>query len=245
MSRKKDKPGVLIYFDVREPLEVLNYEQRGQLFTAILDYSSEGIIPEFDDQVMRMAWAMIRPSVDRDDENYRNTVMKKTYASYCRVEKEAGREPLPFYEWSESLPDDQIDHHMTSCDVRRYQTKPTQLQPNPTTTQPNATTTQLQPNPTLIEFEDLWSLYPRKDGKKDAIRHYQRARKNGTTFEQVKAGILNYCEYLKREKVEQRFIMMGSTWFNGEHWNDEYKSNREPTLKDYAKTADFSAWGVK
>lgn len=95
------------------------------------------------------------------------------------------------------------------------------------------------------EFDQLWSLYPRKDGKKDALRFYQRARKNGTTFEQVKAGILNYCEYIKREKVEQRFIQMGSTWFNGEHWNDEYVTNREPTLKDYAKTADFSAWGVK
>lgn len=131
---------------------------------------------------------------------------------------------------------------MTSCDVRRYQTKPTQLQPNPTTTQHNATTTQLQPNTTLIEFEDLWALYPRKDGKKDAIRHYQRARKNGTTFEQVKAGILNYCEYLKREKVEQRFIMMGSTWFNGEHWNDEYKSNREPTMKDIMPNVDTSGF---
>ena len=95
------------------------------------------------------------------------------------------------------------------------------------------------------EFDQLWKLYPRKDGRKDAFRHYQRARKNGTTFEQVKAGILNYCEYLKREKVEQRYIQMGSTWFNGEHWNDEYQSNREPTLKDYAKKADFSAWGVK
>lgn len=95
------------------------------------------------------------------------------------------------------------------------------------------------------EFEELWQLYPRKEGKKDALRYYQRARKNGTTFEQVKAGILNYCEYIRREQTELQYIAYGSTWFNGERWNDEYQSKREPTLKDYAKTADFSAWGVK
>lgn len=94
------------------------------------------------------------------------------------------------------------------------------------------------------EFEELWKLYPRKEGKKEALRHYQRARKNGTTFEEVKAGILNYCEHIKREKKEMQYIAYGSTWFNGERWNDEYQSNREPTLRDYAKTADFSAWGV-
>ena len=242
MSRQKGKPGVLIYLDIKDALNMLSDSQRGQLFSAILDYASEGIVPEFEDQMTGMAWAIIRPSIDRDFENYQATVTKRTYASYCRVEKEAGREPLPFAEWSECSSDDTNDRQMVSHDTKWYQMHPTELN----RTELNRTELKrTEQNQWSNEFDELWALYPRKDGKKDAIRHYQRARKNGTTFEQVKAGILNYCEYLKREKVEQRFIMMGSTWFNGEHWNDEYKSNREPTLKDYAKTADFSAWGVK
>lgn len=72
------------------------------------------------------------------------------------------------------------------------------------------------------EFEKLWSLYPRKEGKKAAQASYQRAKKKGATFEDVQAGILNYLDYIKAKKIETQFIKQGSTWFSGEHWNDEY-----------------------
>ena len=72
------------------------------------------------------------------------------------------------------------------------------------------------------EFENLWSLYPRKEGKKTAFASYQRAKKKGVTFEDVKSGIINYLDYIKAKKIEPKFIKQGSTWFNGEHWNDEY-----------------------
>ena len=72
------------------------------------------------------------------------------------------------------------------------------------------------------EFEELWFRYPRKEGKKAAFASYQRARKKGVTYEDVHAGVLNYLDYIKAKKIEPQFIKQGSTWFNGEHWNDEY-----------------------
>ena len=72
------------------------------------------------------------------------------------------------------------------------------------------------------EFEWLWSQYPRKEGKKAAFASYQRAKKKGVHFEDVRAGILNYLDYIKAKKIEPQFIKQGSTWFNGECWNDEY-----------------------
>ena len=72
------------------------------------------------------------------------------------------------------------------------------------------------------EFEKLWELYPRKEGKKAALAAYQRAKKKGALFDDVKAGVLNYLDYIKAKKIEPQFIKQGSTWFNGEHWNDEY-----------------------
>ena len=50
----------------------------------------------------------------------------------------------------------------------------------------------------------------------------QRAKKKGAIFDDVKAGILNYLDYIKAKKIEPQFIKQGSTWFNGECWNDEY-----------------------
>lgn len=102
----KEKPGVLIYFDIREPLEILNMEQRGELLTAILDYAADGIAPTFEDSLLRMAWTIVRRGIDRDDTQYRTTILRRKYAAYCRYEKEADRTPLAFDEWLHESDDD-------------------------------------------------------------------------------------------------------------------------------------------
>jgi hypothetical protein len=71
------------------------------------------------------------------------------------------------------------------------------------------------------DFEELWKIYPRKVGKKDAFKHYKAAIKNGTTNEQIRQGIENYNAWLKA-KNETEFIKHGSTFFSKEAWNDDY-----------------------
>lgn len=79
------------------------------------------------------------------------------------------------------------------------------------------------------EFERLWNKYPKKQGKKDALRHYISARKKGTTFEEVEKGIDNYNNYIKSCNISSRYIKQGSTWFNQECWNDEYSEKNLDT----------------
>lgn len=71
------------------------------------------------------------------------------------------------------------------------------------------------------DFEELWKIYPRKVGKKDAFKHYKAAIKNGTTNEQIRQGIENYNAWLKA-KNETEYIKHGSTFFSKEAWNDDY-----------------------
>jgi hypothetical protein len=86
------------------------------------------------------------------------------------------------------------------------------------------------------EFEILWKLYPRKEGKTDAKKHYLKARKNKTSYETVKNGLYRYKEYLDNQGTESQFIPMGSSWFCQERWNDEYTiaptKNRKMSLMD-------------
>ena len=103
-----EKPGVMIYFTIREPISELSLEQIGKLFLAILDYAAEGKEPHFEDTIMRLAWGFIVPSLDADDRRYGETRLKRKYATYCREAKRKGEEPLPFEEW--------MNHHVTSCD---------------------------------------------------------------------------------------------------------------------------------
>lgn len=144
MSDGKEKPGVLIYFDIREPLEFLDMEQRGELFTAILDYAADGLAPVFDNKLLSMAWAIVKRGIDRDDVQYRTTISRRKYAAYCRYEKEAGRTPLTFDEWN--MHEDEGTCMQVHADASTRMptttttTTTTQLQPNTTTTTTTTTT---------------------------------------------------------------------------------------------------------
>ena len=73
------------------------------------------------------------------------------------------------------------------------------------------------------EFESLWSLYPRKHGKANALKAYRKARKGKPeVYQVVEDGIKAYVAYLKAKKTEPDYIAQGSTWFNQQRWLDDY-----------------------
>lgn len=75
------------------------------------------------------------------------------------------------------------------------------------------------------EFETLWALYPRKQGKQDAFKKYIKYRNDKddpVTFEEVKSGIENYNFYISKNELDINFVKMGSTWFNQKSWEDDY-----------------------
>ena len=72
------------------------------------------------------------------------------------------------------------------------------------------------------DFNKLWKLYPRKEGKKKAFEAYKRAIKKGTTNKEIQTGIVNYLKQINIQRTTKEYIKNGSTWFNGECWNDEY-----------------------
>ena len=76
-------------------------------------------------------------------------------------------------------------------------------------------------------FEALWKLYPRKQGKKDALKHYKRAVKEGTTDDEIEAGIQSYVGYIEKNNIDKRYVKHGSAWFNQEGWLDEYTTENQ------------------
>lgn len=90
------------------------------------------------------------------------------------------------------------------------------------------------------EFNTIWNIYPRKQGKANALKSYMKSRKQGVTKETIYNGLQNYINYIKIEKIQSQFIKQGSTWFNQECWNDDYTIKREMTTKDLAEHIDFS-----
>ena len=77
------------------------------------------------------------------------------------------------------------------------------------------------------EFEKIWSLYPKKEGRKEALSAYIRARKKGTSAEEIEGGVRRYLEHIRRERTEKKYVMQGSTYFSGQRWQDKYEDERE------------------
>lgn len=84
MEKENKRPGVMIYFEVRDSLKFLSLEDKGKLFDAILEYGEFGAVPEFDG-MLGVAWAFMKPKLDADAERYWDTVQKRR----CKCGKEA------------------------------------------------------------------------------------------------------------------------------------------------------------
>ena len=76
------------------------------------------------------------------------------------------------------------------------------------------------------EFEHIWKLYPKKRGHDRALKAYIKARKEGTDMMDILNGMEAYKNYLRKNKTEEKYIKMGSTFFNQRAWNDDWSPRR-------------------
>ena len=81
------------------------------------------------------------------------------------------------------------------------------------------------------EFEEVWSKYPNKKGKKQAFNHYKAWRKSSTkhTNEYLIDRLDKYLAYCQQNSWYHP--MNGSTWFNGRFDDELEVDNPKPANK--------------
>lgn len=67
-------------------------------------------------------------------------------------------------------------------------------------------------------FETLWNIYPKKDGRKEALKHFLTSVKTLEDFEKCGAAVKNYKLHLEEQKIGAQYVKNGSTFFN--NWQD-------------------------
>ena len=92
------RPGIMLYFEIRQPLKELSDADKGRLLDAMLEYGELGTAPKFEG-MLAMAWGFIKPKLDRDAEEYNQTIFKRQYANYCRKCRDKEETPASFEEW--------------------------------------------------------------------------------------------------------------------------------------------------
>ena len=101
----KQQPGVMLYFDVRESIAQLSYEEKGMLLDAILDYGQHGREPEFAGGGLCFIWPFDRKDIHRDSERYEAMRAQRKAAIEKRWEKErAIRDDTSVYEPIREIP---------------------------------------------------------------------------------------------------------------------------------------------
>lgn len=79
-------------------------------------------------------------------------------------------------------------------------------------------------------FEDAWLLYPRRDGKKAAKRHFDATVHTQKQADDLLRALANY---VGSRRVKRGFVKLGSTWFN--NWQDWIAGDidvQNPTKQD-------------
>lgn len=87
-------------------------------------------------------------------------------------------------------------------------------------------------------FDVIWNKYPKKQGKTNAFKAYEKAIKEGTTDQEIEKGIEDYKKQIAIQRTELQFIKQGSTWFNQRCWQDDYvtKDSNDWDKETYANS---------
>lgn len=72
-------------------------------------------------------------------------------------------------------------------------------------------------------FEQFWKLYPKKKGRKDAVKAWAKLKPNDELRQTLITALGSHCLSEDWTKDGGRYIPNASTWLNGERWTDELK----------------------
>lgn len=66
-----EKPGFYIWFNTVDAMAELTFEEKGMIYAAVEEYARYGVIPEFNDRLLRSIWSRLKKDLDSDDAKYK------------------------------------------------------------------------------------------------------------------------------------------------------------------------------
>ena len=70
------KNSFIVHLDYKDDLQLLSRDERGAIFDAMISYAETGVVPEFEDRALAMAFAPIKRWMDKDAAAYEETCRK-------------------------------------------------------------------------------------------------------------------------------------------------------------------------
>lgn len=208
MTKAKKQFSPHIFAEWGELFEPLSVEQKAELLMAITKF------PNYEPANVPI-WAFIKSQLVKDYEIFIEKCNKNGQISRDYWNKKK-------YNDTERLPNDTERHpkRITNNDITNNELQITNNE---------ITKTEINNN-----FDEFYSLYPRKEAKQKALQAYLKAIKK-VDKDTLLEGLKKYIDYIKTNKKEREFIKHPATWLNQGCWEDEYsvKANAQ-NLADVA-----------
>ena len=72
----------------------------------------------------------------------------------------------------------------------------------------------------LEGFDQFWKLYPKKKGRKDAAKAWEKLKPDKIQRAVLIASLAKHCVSADWTKDGGRYVPNPATWLNGERWED-------------------------
>lgn len=237
---KEVKKSFVFYCDYRKHLQLLNDEERGQLLMALIDHAESGAEPELDGAAL-MAFSFIACQMDRDAEKYAETCRKRSEAG-----KQGGRPPKTNASEEETeKPPAILEKQEEAKKANGFSEKQTEAKKgdtdndndndtdndtdndndinNPPYTPPRGTGTGEETpkiNKQEERFARFWEAYPKKVGKKDALKKWNQLKPDAELFLHIMRAVTRAKKSKEWTREGGRFIPNPATWINQGRWDD-------------------------
>ncbi len=229
----------IVPIEYAEELDLFTNEQLGELFRSLLHYSAYGTDSDSNSFPIKLMYRILKKGIDQNFEKYEEISNKR---------REAGRKGGIISQQKQNQANESNDKQNQANESNDKQNQANesndkqnqanesndkQNQANEANTKTitntitktntnNSSSAKLSERVLEDEFQEIWTIYPRKEGRKNALKSYIKARKNGTSKETILNGLNAYIGKIKAEKTDLQYIKHGSSWFAQECWLDDY-----------------------
>jgi hypothetical protein len=226
----------IVPLEYAEELDLFTNEQLGELFRALLHYSAYGTDSDSNSFPIKLMYRILKKGIDQNFENYEEVKNKRRDAANKRWKKENENDTNECKA---------MQSNANECKAMQSNANDTNTntKTNTKTNTNNSSSAKLSDKAFEDEFQEVWNIYPRKEGRKNALKAYIKARKNGTSKETILSGLNAYIGKIKAERTETQYIKHGSSWFSQECWLDDYSAKKDFTETSSDDYYDESIWG--
>ena len=210
------KESFVFYKSFYEAIKNVPEEEQLKLYKAICEYSFEGkdILPE---GIAKAMFILIKPNLDSANARYEASVENGKKGG--RPKKETQQKPKQNPDETQTEPNSNLNVN-DNVDVDDNVNDNEEINNNTSKSDDVGQVNDSSDETLVDDFEVLWGLYPKKQGKNQAYNHY-RAWLKGRKFagktkkltrEQMWYAITEYAEKVKT--WDRQYIKDGSTFFN-------------------------------